>query len=121
MIDVLLIEDDAWLAEQFVRTLRNATFTVEQVSFAPTAMQKIDEHEPRVIILDMLLTGSTGMVLLHELQTHPDTAQIPVIVCTNLASTLEIEDLAPYGVRRLIDKMTMEPDDLVVAVRSVLL
>jgi len=38
-----------------------------------------------------------------------------------LASELSIDNLKPYGVKRILDKTTMEPDDVVAAVRNVLL
>ena len=69
----------------------------------------------------MLLAGTTALALLHELQSHTDTAKVPVILCTNLADGLDLEELAPYGVRRIVDKTTMQPDDIVAAVKSVLL
>jgi hypothetical protein len=59
--------------------------------------------------------------LLHELQSYGDTKMTPVVLCTNMAETLDLEDLRQYGVRRIIDKTTMQLDDLPAAVRSVLL
>lgn len=119
--DVLIIEDDLWLAEQFQRTLNRAGFSSRHVSSGHGAMDAIDEQSPDAIVLDMLLTGGTALTLLHELQSYVDTAEIPVILCTNLASQVTMQDMAPYGVRRIIDKMTMQPDDIVTAARSVTL
>ena len=68
----------------------------------------------------MLLSGGTGLALLHELQSYTDTGDIPVVLCTNIAGDLDVKDLRPYGVRRLLDKTTMHPDDVTVAIRSVL-
>ena len=110
-----------WLAEQFQRTLENGGYTSKRVSNGHVAMDMIDEALPRVIILDMLLTGGTGITLLHELQSYKDTGDIPVILCSNLASQVRLTDVAPYGVRRILDKTTMHPDDILAAVRSVLL
>lgn len=119
--DVLVIEDDIWLAEQFVRTLQRADFVAHTVSSGHIAMEMIDELKPRVIVLDMLLTGGTGVTLLHELQSYEDTAKVPVILCTNLASHITHKEVSAYGVRRILDKATMHPDDIVTAVRSVVL
>lgn len=120
-IDVVIVEDDPWLAEQLERTLARAGFTVRRTSNGHAAIELIDERMPRAIVLDLLLAGGTGMTLLHELQSYQDTGQIPVILCTNLASGLRLEEVGPYGVRRILDKTTMHPDDVITAVRSVLL
>ena len=120
-IKVLLVEDDPWLAELEVATLSEAGFAVTHAPHAPSAIVKIDDNAPDVMILDVLLTGTTAFALLHELQTYDDTGTLPVILCTNMADSLNLEDMKSYGVRRIIDKTTMKPDDLVAAIRSVLL
>ncbi len=119
--DVLIVEDDLWLAEQFQRTLEASGFTAVHVANGHSAMETIDEVAPKVIVLDVLLTGGTAMTLLHELQSYIDTSTIPIVLCTNLASQISLKDVASYGVRRILDKTTMQPDDIVTAVRSVTL
>lgn len=118
---VLLVEDDEWLAEQQEREIKSAGFRVKKSHHTLEAIQLIDKLHPDVIILDVLLAGSTAFALLHELQSYEDTGDIPIILCTNLANELSIDDLSSYGVKRILDKSLMVPDDLVAAVRSVLL
>ena len=120
-VQVLLVEDDPWLAELEADVLTQAGYEVTLSPHAPSAIVKIDENQPDIIILDVLLTGSTAFALLHELQSYGDTKIVPVILCTNMADSLRLEDLKAYGVRRIIDKSTMEPGDLPAAIRSVLL
>jgi CheY-like chemotaxis protein len=120
-LPILVVDDDEWLAEQYKRLLNSQGYDVTVASHAIAAIQLVDDINPSAIILDVLLTGSTAFALLHELQSYGDTGDIPVIICTNLASDLSIEDLKPYGVRRILDKTKMLPSDLLVALRSVLL
>jgi CheY-like chemotaxis protein len=120
MTSVLLIEDDPWLAELEAGVLAEAGYEVTHAPHAPSAIVKIDEKQPDVIILDVLLTGSTAFALLHELQSYGDTKVVPVILCTNMAENLALEDVKTYGVRRIIDKTTMHPDDLIAAIKIVL-
>ena len=117
---VLIVEDDEWLAEQFSRTLSSAGYKTIVTSHALAAIQLIDDIRPDAIILDILLTGSTAFTLLHELQSYGDTGDIPIILCTNLASDLSLDDLSPYGVRQIIDKTKMLPNDLIASLKSVL-
>jgi DNA-binding response OmpR family regulator len=118
---IVLVEDDAWLADLEIEVLTNAGFSVTHSPHALSAIERIDSNAPDVLIVDVLLTGTTGLALLHELQSYVDTKAIPVIVCTNLAESLSIADLQAYGVRKIVDKTTMHPNDLVAAVRAVLL
>jgi len=117
---VLIVEDDAWLAEHYQRVCKRAGFETRHAPNAVDAMMMIDDDAPEVIILDMLLAATTGLTLLHELQSYGDLAHIPVIVCTNSAKDIDSALLQPYGVRRVLDKTIMHPDDLVAAIRSVI-
>jgi CheY-like chemotaxis protein len=118
---VLIVEDDKWLAEQYERVLRKEGYKVTISLHAQAAIEAIDKILPDAIIMDVLLTGSTAFTLLHELQSYSDTGEIPVILCTNLATELSLDDVKPYGVRQLLDKTTMLPDDLITTLKSVLL
>lgn len=117
---ILIVEDDPWLAEQQSRVLQKAGYHTSVSPHAIAAIAAVDDDLPDVIVLDVLLTGSTAFALMHELQSYADTGGIPIILCTNLAADISIDDVRPYGVRRILDKTTMEPDEVVTAVRSVL-
>jgi len=118
---VLIVEDDEWLAEQHARTLELAGFRAEHVPHALAAIETVDTKLPDVMIIDVFLAGPNAFTLLHELQSHHDLAAIPVILCTNTADDIAEEDVKAYGVRQVLDKTTMRPEDLVAAVKKVLL
>lgn len=117
---ILVVEDDEWMAEQHVRTLREAGFQAEHVPHALAAIDNVDTKRPSAIILDVFLSGPNAFTLLHELQSHSDLAVIPVILCTNSAEDIASEDVEAYGVAQVLDKTTMKPADLVAAVKKVL-
>lgn len=117
---VLLVEDDAWLAELEASVLADAGYIVQLAPHAPAAIELVDTFKPEVIVLDVLLAGSTAFALLNELQSYSDTGVVPVVLCTNIADQFTVEKLKEYGVKRIVDKTTMHPSDLVAAVRSVL-
>ena len=119
--NVLLVEDDAWQAEHFVRQLEVHGYAVSVAGSAEAAIHDVDIVRPDVIILDLMLPGSNGVALLHELRSYADTGTIPVIMCSSIASSLSREQLSAYGVVDIIDKTTIQPDELVVAVRGALL
>jgi DNA-binding response OmpR family regulator len=114
---VLIVEDDVWLAEQHVRTLKQGYFQAEYVTHALAAMDVLDSRRPDVIVLDVLLAGPNAFTLLHELRSHTDLASIPVVLCTNTADALLDMDIASYGVTKILNKTTMTPADLVAAVK----
>jgi len=117
---VLIVESEPWLGDHYQRTLeKGGDFTTLRATNAYAAMDMIDETPPVAIVLSLLLSGTSGLGLLHELQTYVDTAEIPVIVCSSLPD-VRLNELEPYGVKRLLNSTLMRPDDLPTAVRSVL-
>lgn len=118
---VLIVEDDTWFAEQQARVLEAAGFQVEHAPHALAAMDILDTQQPDVMLCDVFLAGPNVFTLLHEIRSHADLAAIPIILCTNSADQLAAEDVAVYGVSSVLDKATMTPDDIVAAVKRVLL
>ena len=114
---VLIVEDDDWFAEQQMRILKKAGYHVDRVTHGLDAIEALDESLPDILILDIFLPGTNVVTLLHELQSHEDLASIPVIICSNSAAELSQEMLQTYGVRHIVDKTTMQPSDLVAAVK----
>lgn len=114
---VLLVDDDRWLAELLAAELRAAGYQVQRVEHTLDAIAAIDEFRPQVIVLDVFMPGPNGIVLLHELQSHTDLVDIPVVLCTNSAADIPAEGLSAYGVKTIVDKTTMHPGDIAGAVR----
>jgi len=119
MTRVLLVEDDAWLAEVQASSISDAGYEVLIAPHAPAAIDLVDSFHPEVIVLDVLLAGSTAFALLNELQSYSDTGMVPVILCTNIADQFDAIKLKEYGVKKVVDKTTMHPEDLIAAIRSV--
>jgi len=120
MTRVLLVEDDAWLAEVEASVMSDAGYEVLIAPHAPAAIELVDSFHPEVIVLDVLLAGSTAFALLNELQSYSDTGVVPVILCTNIADQFDAKELKEYGVKKVVDKTTMHPSDLVAAIRGVI-
>lgn len=117
---VLIVEDDNWLAEQYIRTLAGANIRADAVGHALAAIEAIDTKKPDALVVDMLLPGPNIFTLLHEIRSHSDLAAIPVILCTNSSSQFASEDLTAYGIKTVLNKATMHPKDIVAAVKKAL-
>ena len=60
-------------------------------------------------------------MLLHEIQSHADLRELPIIVCSNSVADVPLEKLKAYGVVGMLDKGSMTPADLIAAVKRVLI
>lgn len=116
MRHVLIVDDDPWQVEHFQRQLEQAGFRVSSASNGIAAIELMDNDQPDVLVLDMLIPGPNGITLLHELQSHGDLGSIPVVICSSLQ--LKLAELRPYGVVAVLDKTTLTQSDLVSAVKK---
>jgi DNA-binding response OmpR family regulator len=116
---ILYIEDDQWLADSYLMTLRSRGHEVTQLSTAHEAMEWIAKTIPSLIIADVMLGDHNTFTLFHELQSYPDTAAVPIIICTSLDThQLSNADLMSYGIVEVLDKATLTPDKLLLVVES---
>lgn len=116
---IVIVEDDAWLAAQYTRIMKRIGYEVWHVTDGAAAIDIIDENTPDVILLDILLAQGTAPGLLHELQSHHDLAQVPVVLISNIAHRVDMETMRTYGVRAILDKATVTPDELIATVQGV--
>ncbi|MBE0689053.1 MAG: response regulator, partial [Anaerolineae bacterium] len=77
---VLLIEDNPNMVDQFRRTLQRDGFDVFTASIALEAEAMASGLHPSLIILDANFAGDRGWEILERLQLRDDTADIPIIV-----------------------------------------
>ncbi|MBQ6393642.1 response regulator [Candidatus Saccharibacteria bacterium] len=104
---IFIIDDDRIMAECIARSCKGGT---RIFSNAIDAMNAIDDELPELIFLDILLDGPDGFTFLEELNSYSDTVKIPIVVVTSL--NIKPQTLINYGVRRILDKTTMTPDDI---------
>lgn len=115
MKHVLLVDDDPWQIGVYQRILQRE-FSVASATNGYSAIEKIEDHHPDAIVLDILLAGSTAWTLLNELQSHDDLSAIPIILVTN--SQIMENDLSHYGIVAILDKSEVHPRDILHEVRK---
>lgn len=119
MTTVLLVEDDAWYAEQQRRLLKASGYEVRHATDAQQAIDLTGTQLPAAVVLDILLTYNTAFALLHELQSYAETSKLPVILYSTQTELLSRDALAAYGVVAVLDKAQMHPLDVVRALKKV--
>ena len=79
---VLVVEDDEPTRELMTRTLRSAGHIVVEAANGKIALDRLDEANPQVIVLDLMMPVMDGMMFLHHLRAMERYAHVPVIVAT---------------------------------------
>ena len=76
---VLVVEDDATVAEVVVRYLEREGFEVESVGDGNQALERAGSSLPDLVVLDLMLPGLDGLEVCRRLRA---VAPIPVIMLT---------------------------------------
>ena len=79
---LLLVEDDAALAELLRWHFEREDFAVEQTADGEEALLLARESPPDIVLLDWMIEGASGIEVCRRLRRMPDTANVPIIMLT---------------------------------------
>lgn len=119
---VLVVEDDIVLVEMYKEKLKMEGFRVSTVSDGKKALIRMKEG-PDLILLDILMPGLNGFEVLKRIRSGDTTKNVPVIVLTNIGSTITDSDknlALSLGATDYLIKSLNTPDDVVTRIREIL-
>ena len=79
---VLLVEDDAALAELVSWHLEREGFEVERTPDGEEALLLATENTPDLVLLDWMVEGLSGIEVCRRLRRRAETANLPIIMLT---------------------------------------
>jgi CheY-like chemotaxis protein len=102
---ILLIDDNEGLSHLLQRYLTDDAYTVMSAPNTEEGLQLVQQLQPDVIILDVMMPGIDGWEVLQRLRTNRETQFIPVIICSvindpELAFALGASQYVPKPVTR---------------------
>ena len=117
---ILLVEDDAMIRELYRTTLVNSQHIVEMAENSDVVFRKLQNFNPDVILLDVMLPGLSGLDILKELRTNPvhGCQQTNIILLTNLVERSVTDSAIESGADGYIIKSDILPTDLPAIISS---
>ncbi len=79
---ILVVEDEAPIREMLCFVLEQKGYEAVEAEDYDTALAKIQEPYPELILLDWMLPGGSGLNLIKHLKRDELTRQIPVVMLT---------------------------------------
>ena len=79
---MLLVEDDAALAELLVFHFEREGFQVAHTADGDEALLLARERTPDLVLLDWMVEGLSGIEVCRRLRRLPETANVPIIMLT---------------------------------------
>lgn len=113
MLKVLILEDDSQIRTAYTYALVKAGHTVYEAPDAGVAAALIKQHQPDVIVLDMLLPGTSGLEMLRNEQVKQQYPQIRIIGFSNIDNPNIIKEAQSLGVTEYLQKVDVTPSKLV--------
>ena len=123
MARIMLVEDDAILAEMYQAKFELEEHEVKLATNGEECLQLLDNYVPELILLDILMPKLNGFHVLKEIKKRPSLRQIPVILLTNLGEAevdMNQELARALGVSDYLIKSHHTPDEVVEKINRVL-
>lgn len=96
---ILVIEDNHAILDVITLILQSESYKVTGLNKSVDMMAHIDQHNPDLLILDIMLPDGDGRELLKQLRINQTTAQLPVLMISAkyTAQNIEHGEYKPNG------------------------
>lgn len=115
---VLLVEDDLSLLKIYSNKLKINGFDVSVATTGDEGLRKAQAEIPSIVLLDLILPGKDGFLVLEELKSDTKTKEIPVVILSNLGQETDIQRGKELGAEDYLVKSDVGLMDLVKKVKK---
>jgi two-component system response regulator MtrA len=111
---VLVVDDDAALAEMLSIVLRQEGFDSQTVGRGDLALDAVREYRPDVVLLDLMLPGRDGIDVCKEIRAE---SGVPIVMLTAKGDTVDVVVGLESGADDYVVK-PFKPKELVARIRA---
>lgn len=117
---ILIAEDEQELRDLYALRLECESFKVVFASNGEEALEKTLKEKPDLILLDIMMPKKSGMEVLKELKSKPETSKIPVIMLTVLPHEEVKKQASDLGAIHYLIKSRITPSNVVKLIKEAL-
>jgi len=117
---ILLIEDDTFLVEMYTTKFELEGFAVASAEDGKKGLEMVKKENPDIILLDILMPKMDGFAVLDALKKDQETADIPVILLTNLGQKDDVKKGFEKGAVGYLIKAHFMPSEVVDKIKKIL-
>ena len=119
-VNVLLVEDDVFLASIYQKKFEMEGFKIAAVDNGDKVLPEAKRKKPDIILLDILLPKRDGFSVLALLKADNELKDIPVIMLTNLGQKDDVDKALAAGATDYLIKAHFKPSEIVEKVKKIL-
>lgn len=117
---ILLIEDDMFIAEIYTIEFRQGGYDVNIAQDGKKGLSMVKQLHPAVVLLDIILPKMSGWDVLKVMKSDEELKHIPVVLMTNLGQQDEVERGRTLGADAYLIKAYIGPRELLAEVEKIL-
>jgi CheY-like chemotaxis protein len=117
----LIVEDEATTRQMLRRALEREGWVVAEAENGRVGLARVAEHQPALILLDLVMPEMDGFAFVAELRTREAWQDIPVVVVTAKDLTLDDRQRLNGSVERVLQKGAYSREELLREVRDLVL
>ena len=110
---ILIVEDDEYLRSLTAKRLEKEGFAISAAADGDAGIGMAEKETPDIILLDLLLPGTSGYEVLEKLRANDGTKKTPIIVFSNLGQKEDIDKAKAAGADDFLIKANFTLDDVV--------
>lgn len=118
MSTILIVDDDATARETLVAMLEGETHDLHLAKDGFEALQMLEDLQPDLIVLDVMLPGMNGFEVCRRIRSAPQLAEVPIIILT----ALDDRESLVQGIEAGADDFLTKPADrreLIARIRTI--
>jgi len=118
-LKILVADDSEFIRRMATDLLSEAGYIVITAGDGATALRRVEDEHPDLVVLDLLMPRLTGFDVLREIKKNDRVRNTPVLVMSGVYKREVVSNLGQMGAAGFLDKDLL-PDTLVFRVRSLL-
>jgi DNA-binding response OmpR family regulator len=118
---ILIVEDEAVLADALEITLKGEGFEVFKAVNGQLGLEMALANKPNIVLLDLLMPVMDGKTMLHKLREIPEFKTLPVVVLTNAGDADNMRETKFYdNASAFLIKSNVTPGDIANQVKTLI-
>lgn len=120
MAKILIVEDDPFLLKMYSKKLQIEGFEVEIAKDGEEGLIKLKSFKPDLVLMDVMLPKLNGIEAIEMAKADPTTKNIPILVLSNLSSTVDSETAVKKGAVGYLIKSDFTPSQVIEKIKEYL-
>src|SRR5688500_18444497 len=109
---IVLADDEQFISIAYKDGLERVGYIISTAADGEEALNKVRAEMPDLVLLDLIMPKMNGFEVLKALKSDPATANIPVIVLSNLSQATDANEVRALGALDFIVKSDISLKEL---------